>query len=251
MKHRWNEYEFSIPVDLFSNNREARRPLFIHKKQIRSTMKSIIKTTLILAFLISNTIILQAQVGINDDGSQPDASSLLDVKSTTKGILIPRMTTTQRTSISNPATGLMVFDNTTTSFWFYTGSAWTEIKAGSTTALQDADSDTKIQVEESTDEDKIRLDLGGSEKLVFEQNASGRMLIHFLNNNNNIFLGQGAGKNTSGQGNNFIGTGAGFSNTTGIVNNFIGAGAGYHNTTGGDNIFNGSYTGYKNTTGET
>ncbi len=44
----------------------------------------------------------------------PNASSLLDITSTTKGILIPRMTQAQRNAISSPATGLMIFqtDNT-------------------------------------------------------------------------------------------------------------------------------------------
>jgi len=52
---------------------------------------------------------LSAQVGINTDGSQPDNSAMLDVKSTIKGLLIPRMTIANRDVISNPATGLLVF----------------------------------------------------------------------------------------------------------------------------------------------
>jgi hypothetical protein len=54
-------------------------------------------------------------VGINTDGSQPDNSAMLDVKSADKGILIPRMMATQRDAINIPATGLMVYvtdDNT-------------------------------------------------------------------------------------------------------------------------------------------
>jgi hypothetical protein len=49
-------------------------------------------------------------VAINADGSQPDGSAILDVKSTAKGMLIPRVTTIQRNAISTPATGLIVFD---------------------------------------------------------------------------------------------------------------------------------------------
>lgn len=60
----------------------------------------------------------------------PDPSAKLDVRSTDKGILVPRMTTAQRTAISNAATGLLVFDNTTGTFWFYNGSAWTELVGG-------------------------------------------------------------------------------------------------------------------------
>ncbi len=50
-----------------------------------------------------------AQVGINTDGSEPDPSAILDVKSTTKGMLLPRMDATQRNAIQSPANGLMVF----------------------------------------------------------------------------------------------------------------------------------------------
>ena len=60
--------------------------------------------------------------------AQSDDSAILNVESTEKGILIPRMTTTQRTSINNPAKGLLVFDNTTNSFWFYDGSSWSDLK---------------------------------------------------------------------------------------------------------------------------
>ena len=49
-------------------------------------------------------------VGINETGANPDASAILDASSTTKGFLPPRMTTSQRNAISNPATGLMVYN---------------------------------------------------------------------------------------------------------------------------------------------
>ncbi|MCX6268724.1 MAG: hypothetical protein NTW16_15455, partial [Bacteroidetes bacterium] len=50
-----------------------------------------------------------AQVGINADNSAPDSSAMLDIKSTTKGMLIPRMTSALRMAIGNPVTGLMVY----------------------------------------------------------------------------------------------------------------------------------------------
>lgn len=53
-----------------------------------------------------------------------DVSSLLAVTSTTKGVVFPRMTSTQRTTIASPTTGLMVFDTDSTSYMQYTGSAW-------------------------------------------------------------------------------------------------------------------------------
>ena len=72
---------------------------------------------------------LEAQsVGINADGSAPNPSSILDVKSTNKGLLMPRMTSAQRTGIAAPATGLTVFDTQTNSYWYYKAGAWTELK---------------------------------------------------------------------------------------------------------------------------
>ncbi|MSQ46372.1 MAG: hypothetical protein EXR24_05270, partial [Ignavibacteria bacterium] len=68
--------------------------------------------------------ILQAQVGIGT--SSPAATSVLDLTSTTKGMLVPRMTETQKSAISSPATGLLIYQTDgTTGFYYYTGSAWT------------------------------------------------------------------------------------------------------------------------------
>ena len=57
----------------------------------------------------------------------PNNSAMLDVQSSSKGMLIPRMTTAQRAAISSPATGLLVFDNTTGSFWFKSAGNWIEL----------------------------------------------------------------------------------------------------------------------------
>jgi len=68
-----------------------------------------------------------AQVSISTDGSTADPSAMLDVKSNTKGVLIPRMSTVERTGIDTPADGLLVFDSDTGTFWFYNGTAWEEM----------------------------------------------------------------------------------------------------------------------------
>ncbi|MEM6261628.1 MAG: kelch repeat-containing protein [Bacteroidota bacterium] len=67
---------------------------------------------------------LAAQVGINADNSNPDPSAILDVQSTDKGILIPRMTTVQRDAIVNPATGLQIFNLDDQCTDVYSGSGW-------------------------------------------------------------------------------------------------------------------------------
>ena len=73
-----------------------------------------------------------AQVGVGT--TTPDASSALDITSTTKGLLIPRMTETQRDAISPAATGLMIYQTDgTAGFYYYNGSSWSEVAATSKT----------------------------------------------------------------------------------------------------------------------
>ena len=67
------------------------------------------KLTILTAMLLVFGVSIYAQVSINKDGSAPDASSMLDVKATNAGFLMPRMTEAQMNAIVNPATGLMVF----------------------------------------------------------------------------------------------------------------------------------------------
>ena len=72
---------------------------------------------LLYFLLITFSTQLSAQVGIGTD--TPDNTAMLEVQSTSKGVLFPRMTTVQRTGIATPATGLHVFDTNTNSLWFY------------------------------------------------------------------------------------------------------------------------------------
>lgn len=85
-------------------------------------------TSTIIACITALTTFSQNNIGIGT--TSPAASAALDITSTTKGLLIPRMTTAERTAIASPAKGLMVFDNTTSTYWFYNGSAWAEITGG-------------------------------------------------------------------------------------------------------------------------
>lgn len=92
------------------------------------------KNLIIFIVLLIFTAQLKAQnAALNTDGSLPDNSSMLDIKSTTKGILIPRMTQVQRNAIATPATGLLVYQtDLTKGFYYYDGSAWVFI--GNSTA---------------------------------------------------------------------------------------------------------------------
>lgn len=63
-------------------------------------------------------------VSINNTSAVANGSALLDMTSTTKGLLIPRMTSAQRTNITTPAVGLLVFDTNLNAFMFFNGSDW-------------------------------------------------------------------------------------------------------------------------------
>ncbi|UEG49624.1 tail fiber domain-containing protein [Ferruginibacter lapsinanis] len=81
--------------------------------------KTLLLITILFSFGISN-----AQVGIGI--ASPNSSSMLDITSVNKGLLIPRMTSDQRKAIVSPARGLSVYDLTTKSHWYFDGS-WKEL----------------------------------------------------------------------------------------------------------------------------
>lgn len=97
----------------------------------------------LVAVLLSISVSSYAQnVGINTDGSVADKSAMLDIKSTAKGMLIPRMTKQQKDSIAAPATGLLVYQTDDSSgFYFNRGTAelpnWQYISTGAAGAQGD------------------------------------------------------------------------------------------------------------------
>jgi hypothetical protein len=100
----------------------------------RYTYSVVISLLLVVVFCFSSA---QAQnVQISDIASPPlNSSAVLEVYSTTKGMLVPRVTTVQRNAIVSPATGLMVFDTDKNCFYFYTGiiTGWTHMSSGGNT----------------------------------------------------------------------------------------------------------------------
>jgi uncharacterized protein (TIGR02145 family) len=91
--------------------------------------------TLLLAFAIIATYSISAQIAVTTDGSSAHGSAMLEVKSTAKGFLPPRMTQEQIEAIITPAAGLMVFNTDNNRFYFYdnTAAVWKEIAVGSGT----------------------------------------------------------------------------------------------------------------------
>lgn len=80
----------------------------------------------LLLFALLPLCITSQNVAINATGAAPAASAMLDITSTTTGLLIPRMSSAQRVAIAAPATGLKVYDTTTGSFWYFNGVIWVQ-----------------------------------------------------------------------------------------------------------------------------
>ncbi len=81
-------------------------------------------TLLILTFLFAGIIVKAQGLGINTDGSAPNNSAMLDVSSTTKGFLPPRMTTAQRSLIPTPAEGLIIYNTDEKTLNIFNGNSW-------------------------------------------------------------------------------------------------------------------------------
>ena len=92
------------------------------------------KTAILVFAIVIIAAKLAAQtVVVTDDNAYVtgQASSVLDVKSTSKGLLVPRMTSAQRTAITSPADGLMVYQTDgVKGFYYYNASAWTTLASG-------------------------------------------------------------------------------------------------------------------------
>ena len=121
------------------------------------------------------------------------------------------------------------------------------VSLGDTTQVSDLDGDTKIQMEESSDEDIIRFDLAGKEQWVMK----GAQLENF-NSGNSVFIGEEAGRvdDLSANENVFVGYGSGRSNTTGAYNTAVGGNSLRSNTTGNYNTSTGRFSMYNNQTGQ-
>lgn len=120
---------------------------------------------------------VQAQqgVGINTDGSQPHGSAMLDVKSTTKGFLPPRVTDAQRLAIVSPAAGLLVYETTSNAFWMYNGSAWAQLGSGGGGSSQWTTNGNHIY---SANSGNVGIGLANAEEKL---HLLGNMRINYLN----------------------------------------------------------------------
>lgn len=187
------------------------------------------------------SIMINAQVAINYDGSQPTSHTVLDVKSDTTGLLIPRMTTIQRntlaTKLGDEHQGMLVYDKTGDYLFFWNGSTFEVVTSDFVDQIRDADNDTYVDVDPTSDADYIEIATAGTNYWRF---VDGR--LEFLNTGASVFIGENAGKfdDKTNNGNVFIGLNAGYATQTGNENVAIGRSSLVANTSGKGNIAIGS-----------
>lgn len=193
-----------------------------------------------MALLCLSSLTATAQnVAINNDASAPNASAMLDIKSTAKGLLIPRMTSVQRTAITSPASGLLVFDITTSSFWFYSG-GWNQLTGSS----------NGWSLTGNTGTNATSNFIGTTDKRPLRFRVNNTWAGSIDTSSANVFLGIGAGQtNTIGQGNTAFGNEALFGTTSGGNNTVSGYQALYSNTVGFNNTASGYHSMYSNVAG--
>ena len=181
------------------------------------------KTFLSILFFISLSLAGLSQVGINTDGSQPNSSAMLDVKSVSKGVLIPRMIGQQMQGIVQPATGLLVYNISDNNIYYYNGSSWVSLGLGGLSWLLGGNSGTNA----------------GTNFLGTTDNVP---LIFRVNN-------QTAGQVDPVKYNISMGYKALFSNTTGLSNVALGTFALNQNTTSSNLVAIGDSALYNNVDG--
>ncbi|MBP6186080.1 MAG: hypothetical protein KA479_14150, partial [Saprospiraceae bacterium] len=191
-----------------------------------------------LVFMSSGDTMSAQAVSINTDNSTPDPSAILDVKSTDKGMLIPRLTTVQRTGIASPAIGLLVFDTNTESFWYRDSTTWTNLLSPT--------SGWSVSGNNAGPNDFMGTI--NNQSLLFKANNQQAGKIEIVSQN--AFWGYRSGESvTSGYANTAIGWQALRSNTSGVNNTADGQEALFTNTMGSSNTATGQGALYANLTG--
>ncbi len=195
--------------------------------------------TIVLSLFILG---LQAQVGIGT--VTPDDSAILDIASTDKGILIPRMTLSQRNLIGSPVNGLLIFQtDNTPGFYYYNGAIWASIAtAGGVQEINDlSDAKTATRSVYLGDGSGISDTSGDKQNTAVGHDA--------LNDSNagiqNVAIGESTMlDNTTGERNTVVGQSAMRNNATGSYNTVLGEDALYSNISGSGNIAIGRHAGY-------
>ena len=94
---------------------------------------------------VANSTLNNTGTAIGIGTASPNASALVEIQSTTQGLLLPTMTLAQKTAITSPATGLLIFQTDgTAGFYYYSGTAWVPIAGAGGTGTSSPTANTLI-----------------------------------------------------------------------------------------------------------
>ena len=102
-------------------------------------VKQYLTIAVLIALLFEGNKAGAQGMAVNATGAAANSSAMLDVSSTTQGILVPRMTSAQRTIISSPATGLLVYQTDGTPGFYFYNAGWQSLSGGSPTGTAGGD----------------------------------------------------------------------------------------------------------------
>lgn len=171
-----------------------------------------------LAALLFISLAAQAQMAITNDGTTPHPSAMLHIKSTTRGLLMPRLTSAQRNAIDAPANGLMVYDTDLgATLFFRQGTGWVQMITNASASTNSWSTTGNVGLSSSN-----FLGTLDNTPLIFKVNNT---LAGYLGSRA-IYLGTNAGKNYDFTGSDPTNIGIGVSaneNAKGLQNIAIGS----------------------------
>ena len=236
-------------------------------KERKNTMKALLRNSklkgILLVLLFASIQIVSYGQGVGIGTTNPDNSAILDLSSSDKGLLLPRMSLKQRTSIKNPANGLIVYQTDMMSgIYVYNGSDWSAM--GNTEAKLTTADNSIWSTSGNSGLDGTQHFIGTVDEvpLIFKVNnffsgkidaQRGTLMLGYRsgiisNAYNSVILGSLAMQKANNSGNNVaIGFQAMYSNEAGGHNLALGTGALAANASGNNNVAIGSLSGYKST----
>ncbi|MDP4199655.1 MAG: hypothetical protein Q8922_03530 [Bacteroidota bacterium] len=174
----------------------------------------------ILLFILQHSTFVfsvRAQGNVGIGTTSPDPSALLDLTSTSKGLLVPRMSEAQKNGIASPATGLLIFETDTATtgayagqaptFWYYNGSSWIPFLGGGWLLLGNSGTNptgnfigTKDSVDwviRTNDTERVRIYSGGNMGLINNNNTAEELRLFMPSGSGSYYTGFKAGVQTA------------------------------------------------------